>query len=143
MNDQSEYSIKSNVYSKWGDVALGGFQAVPDLLLRRQHELHLTSTDLVVLLNVLMHWWYADCPPFPRPTAIANRMGLNVRSVQRSVKDLETLGLIRRGHDVRGNAVLDPTGLVVKLREFAETDVHFLARRERMRESGAPEARSA
>lgn len=106
MNEHSSYTTKSNVYSKWGDVALGGFQAVPDLLLRRQRELCLTSTDLVVLLNVLMHWWYADSPPFPRPTAIANRMGLNVRSVQRSVKDLEAMGLIRRDLSPKSPPVL-------------------------------------
>lgn len=132
-------TYKSNVYSKWGEAALAGFQAVPDLLLRRQHELRLNTTDLVVLLNILMHWWYADSPPFPRPTSIAQRMGLSVRSVQRSVKDLEAMGFIRRSHDWRGNAVLDPSGLVARLGEIAQTDVHFLARRERQRESGHSE----
>lgn len=121
----------TNVYAKWGDAAYAGFQAIPDLLFRHQNDLGLHSVDLVVLLNVLMHWWYADAKPFPRPTVIARRMGLNVRSVQRSFKNLEELGLLRRSTDYQGKKILDPDGLVEKLSMIAQTDVHFLLRRQR------------
>ncbi len=50
----------SAVYAKYGEAAVAGFQAVPDLLLRNQAKLNLSPTNLVVLLNVLMHWWYPE-----------------------------------------------------------------------------------
>lgn len=33
----------------------GGFQAVPDILLKQQGAMGLSATDLVVLLNILMY----------------------------------------------------------------------------------------
>lgn len=128
-DDELPRATKTNVYAKWGDAALAGFQPVPDLLLRKQRELSISTTDLVVLLNILMHWWYADHLPFARPTVIARRMGLNVRTVQRSVRDLEALGFIRKCRDMRGYSVFDPLGLVEKLGIIAQTDPHYLARR--------------
>lgn len=117
----------SNVYAKWGEAAQAGFQAVPDLLLTKQKKLKLGNVELIVLLNVLMHWWYADTKPFPRPTIIADRMGISVRTVQRAFITLQGLGLIVRTSD-RNRKVIDPSGLVKKLSEYAKTDVHYLKR---------------
>src|ERR1700730_6233554 len=70
---------KTPSYEKWGEVARGGFQVVPDLLLKNQNALGLNPSELVVLLNVLMHWWYRDVKPFPGPTTISRRMGVTCR----------------------------------------------------------------
>lgn len=118
----------SPVFEKYGDVANAGFQAVPDILLKNQVKLGLSQTDLVVLLNVLMHWWYVDQKPFPRATTIAKRIGVTPRTVQRSFLSLEKLGLLNRREDESGRAILDPQPLVERLHEFTWLDTDYIAR---------------
>ena len=101
--DQTENRAQLQITRKWGDV-IGkggntGFVVIPEALLRGQHRLGLSATDMMVLINVLMHWWYHDKPPFPGNTGIAQRMGVSKRTVQRSFKTLEEKGLIHR--DIR------------------------------------------
>ena len=115
---------------KWGEAARAGFQAVPDLLLKNQKTLGINAVELVVLLNVLMHWWYRDQKPFPRPTTIAKRMGANVRTVQRAISALEAAGLIERTEGPNGENVLDPDPLVRRLSGIAKNDFDYLIRTE-------------
>jgi hypothetical protein len=68
-------ALTGPTHEKWGAAALAGFQTVPDLLLRHQKTLKISSAEMVVLLNVLMHWWYRDQMPYPRPTTIARSTG--------------------------------------------------------------------
>jgi len=117
----------SRIHSKWGDAAKAGFQAVPDLLLKHQKTLGVSATEMVVLLNVLMHWWYAHQKPFPRPTTVAKRMGVAVRTVQRAISRLEELDLLKRTNE-GGSVILDPDPLVDKLSALAKSDKDFLAR---------------
>ncbi|MFD2260669.1 helix-turn-helix domain-containing protein [Chelativorans composti] len=86
----------------------GGVQAVPDILLKQQGAMGLSATDLVVLLNILMYWWYVEQKPYPRPTTIAKRMDVNVRTVQRSLQRMEELGLIVRSKTPEGSPIIDP-----------------------------------
>lgn len=127
MNEMASEN-ESAVYEKWGEAARAGFQAVPDLLLKQQETLKLTPTELVVLLNVLMHWWYREQKPFPRPTTIARRMGSTVRTVQRAITKLEREGLVQRQRGPKNVMVLDPDPLVRKLSELAKTDLDYLRR---------------
>lgn len=119
------------IYTKYGEAAVAGFQAVPDLLLKNQSKLELSTTDLVVLLNILMHWWYPDQKPFPRSTTIAQRIGLTPRTVQRSMLHLETIGLLKKETDDQGRVLFDPAPLVHRLEEIAPTDPDYLVRRAR------------
>ena len=120
--------IGSAVYAKYGEASIAGFQAVPDLLLKHQARLGLTSTDLTVLLNVLMHWWYPDQKPFPRSATIAKRMDTSPRTVQRSISKMEELGLlIREAGD--GKIYLNPLPLVEKLTTLARSDADYQYRR--------------
>jgi hypothetical protein len=121
-------TVGGEIIAKWGDAARAGYQAVPDLLLRHQDALNLNPTELVVLLNVLMHWWYSHQKPFPRPTTIARRMGSTVRTVQRAITKLETEGLLVRRVNRKKVAELDPEPLVQKLCAFAKTDKDYLVR---------------
>jgi hypothetical protein len=125
----AEQAIVSPVFQKYGEVAVAGFQAVPDLLLKNQVKLGLSQTDMVVLLNVLMHWWYVDKKPFPRATTIAKRIGVTPRTVQRSFSALEKLGLLNRSEADDGRTILDPQPLVDRLNEFTFTDTDYLIRR--------------
>ncbi len=124
-------SAGSAVRAKYGKAGVAGFQAVPDLLLKNQHNLGLSATDLVVLLNVLMHWWYPDQKPFPRSKTIAQRMGVTPRTVQRSFHQLEELGLIIRETSDDGPTYLNPAPLVERLSEIAESATDYLIRSRR------------
>lgn len=90
--------VQITVKEKWlGAVTDGsGFVAIPMSLLRLQTKLKLTATDLVVLVNLLAHWWDPKRAVFPRSTTIATRMGVTKRTVQRSTEKMVKAGLIER-----------------------------------------------
>jgi DNA replication protein DnaD len=112
--------------AKWGDLALGGFQVLPDALLVNQVQLGLSATDLVVLVNICSYWWSKDHPPFPRSNTIAERMGLDPRSVQRSISRLRKAGLVSVKLIPRANdkvvRALSLDGLVARLDSYARAD---------------------
>ncbi len=105
---------------------VNGYQIVPDVLMRNQHQLGLDATDLVVLLNICMHWWEQRPAemPHPRPATIARRMGTTTRTVERHIERMCKLGLIEwRPLEKRPKAAgvrrFDLSGLVSKLRQVA------------------------
>lgn len=121
------------IKAKWGDAVgnggLTGFLAVPEVLIRGQHRLGITSIEMMVLMNVLMHWWYEDRKPFPGNHVIAKRMGVSQRTVQRAFRELEEKKIIkrhvRRYYDEKTNArhsvrEIDLEYLVFRLHEIAE-----------------------
>lgn len=100
---QTERRAQLQIRQKWGS-AVGrggrtGFVAIPEALLHGQKALGLTATEMMVLINVLMHWWYHDKQPFPGNGRIARRMGVSSRTVQRAFEKLEKKGLVHR--DIR------------------------------------------
>ena len=119
--------------AKWGEVANAGFQILPDALLKYQTELGLDATDMLVLINITMHWWYEDQRPFPRTTTIAKRMGVSVRTVQRSASKLQKLKLIERKKEDSPSGdgertVYDLTGLIRSLEPHAKNDEGYRPR---------------
>ncbi len=84
------------VNERWGDLSSVGFTAIPNTLIQAQAKLGISPTELTVLLNLIMHWWDPLAMPFPRTDTIETRSGLSRRTVQRSMKDLERRGFIRR-----------------------------------------------
>jgi len=130
---------QSHGIGKWGDLGVGGFQQVPDALLRHQGALGLSPTDLVVLLNVTMHWWDSEVLPFPSTSSIARRMDTSRRTVERSLKHLKKLGLMKRltpeeradGSTFRR---FDFSGLIERLEQLADSDPQHFARREMARQ---------
>ena len=122
----AEPNIAMRAVDKWKEAAEAGFQLLPDLLLKHQADLELSATDLVVLINITMHWWYLDRRPFPRNTTIAKRMGTSSRTVQRSLTVLRDKGLLRktveRFADGTERQVCDLTGLQQQLANLARAD---------------------
>ena len=120
--------MNTPIREKWGMALNAGFQVVPNVLIRAQHELGLGAMDVLVLLNLNLHWWRSDRPPFTRPAVIANRMGVSKRTVERRLSFLERKGFIERLPPV----ILDgggPTqrpyrldGLVERLKQAAAVD---------------------
>ena len=108
---------------KYGsEVIRAGFQVVPDVLVRYQGRLGLSSTDLCVLLNLGAHWWYPESQPSPRSQTIAHRMNIHVRMVQRSLKSLKASGLIDVRKE-RGRRYYDLRPLAKRLEPLAERDL--------------------
>lgn len=121
-----ESPVFSAPYGKWKSALNAGFQILPDSLLKHQHRLGLGSNDLIVLINITMSWWYPDRLPYPRATTIARRMGVGIRTVQRSLRRLEELDLVKRvpmrTADASTAVAFDLSGLVRELRRLAESD---------------------
>jgi Helix-turn-helix domain len=92
-----------------------GFVAVPMALLRVQTKLGLTATDMVVLVNLLAHWWDPARAVYPRSTTIAQRMGVTKRTVQRSTQKMINAGLINREFLIDGKRVFQFDPLVARL----------------------------
>ena len=115
---------------RWGSAITRGstgFTAIPNVLIRYQSKLELSSVEFVVLLNLLTHWWRNDELPYVRLPTIAFRIGVSRRTVERAIQSLEDRELIRRLPAERSQVHLtirrfDLSGLVIKLREFA--DIH-------------------
>jgi hypothetical protein len=55
----------------------------------------LNPTEALVIIQLMSHKW-DNRAPFPALTTIAERIGLQVRSVRAAVKRLEDLGYLRR-----------------------------------------------
>lgn len=128
-------SLDQRSVEKWGEAGKGGFQLLPDILFKKQVELGLSPTDMLVLMNLTMHWWYAHQRPFPRTSTIAARMGVETRTVQRSLKKLTDLGLLTRvaEKDDAGEEriVCDLSGLVGRLEQYVLGDSDYQVRKYR------------
>ena len=123
--DDLQPAPTDTVSDRWGEAADAGFVPVPNILVRAQHQLELSCNDLVVLLNILLHWWHKDRLPHPRSMAIAKRTGLGHRTVQRSISNLEAKGLVARVRSADGNIQYDLAQLRAKLGLLAQDDVWF------------------
>lgn len=105
--------MESVIRERWGGAVtegVTGFTAVPDILIRSQAHLGLSPTEMVVILNLLLHWWQgAGDWPYPRLSTIANRMGVNRRTVERAIASLESKRLL-----LRLEGEFDDEGLTVR-----------------------------
>jgi len=91
----------SILQEKWGSAIEGGFQLIPNVLIRAQKQLGLDAVDVLVLLNLNLHWWSPASLPFPRPAMIANRMGVSKRTIERRLQRLAENGFIERLPPIR------------------------------------------
>lgn len=134
---KNEIEDAARPIAKWGNAAIAGWQPLPDVLLKNQHKIGLTATQLVVLINVLSFWWYADKLPYPRLSSIAKRMNVSQRTVQRSMETLVQKGLLKKAKTVgqKNNDVVDCydiSGIVSVLKSFAVNDPDYIRRREKV-----------
>jgi len=112
---------------KWGAAADSGFQIIPDVLFRCQRLLELDATDVVILSNIMLHWWYEEDLPHPRPSVIARRMNVSTRTVERHISALEKKQLITRlASRVKNGKTVRPfdlSGLVAELKRYAAANL--------------------
>src|ERR1700677_2487242 len=109
------------ITDKWGSALTGGWQVIPNVLVRVQTHLGLDAVDVVVLLNMNMHWWQKGDFPFPRPAIIAKRMGTSKRTVERRIGKLVRAGLLERLPLTKGGNLrkYNLDGLVKRLQDAA------------------------
>ena len=109
---------------KWGRAVMDlGYSMVPSLIFRAQARLGLSPTQLVVMLHLADYWWHRAQMPFPSKAALAERMGLSERQIQRYLTELEKGGFIERverfaGHKGQQSNEYNMTGLVEKLKKL-------------------------
>lgn len=112
----------NEIDEKWGVEVIKkgkGFVQIPIFLLKNQHQLKenneaLSPTELVVLLNILVHWWNRGDVAFPKADDLAKRIGITRRSIDRSIKGLMDGGLLTK--ERQGNMVCyNPEPLVKRL----------------------------
>jgi predicted transcriptional regulator len=109
---------------KWGRAVMDlGYSMIPSLIFRAQARLGLSPTQLVVLLHLADYWWHRAQMPFPSKAALAERMGLSDRQIQRYLTELENGGFIERverfaGHKGQQSNEYNMSGLVDKLKKL-------------------------
>ena len=128
--DDADNTRRASLDTKWGTAITGGlngYQLFPDAIVRNQKALGLDATDMVVLLNICMHWWETapEKWPHPRPAVIAQRMGTTTRTVERHIGRLSKLGFLKwlpteQRYDAPSVRRFDLTGLVSKLQKMVE-----------------------
>lgn len=129
---EADLEVVERSRQKWGTAADAGFQIIPDVLFRCQRFLELDATDLVILSNITLHWWYEADPPHPRPSVIAARMQVSTRTVERHIEVMEKKKLITRlpSRLKRGKTVreFDLSGLVRRLKRYAAANLEHRGR---------------
>ncbi|ENM1005561.1 helix-turn-helix domain-containing protein [Klebsiella pneumoniae] len=118
-----EHSVLSKF---WGDEATSmGWTGLPNTLLILQSDLGISSTEMCVLMNILMHQWPQKEKniSFPSIELLAKRIGVSERSIQRTIRSLEKKGFIsilpteRSNQLTKGANIYDSSRLKVILNE--------------------------
>lgn len=118
LRDNEKNSADVELYDKWGEIIKGyggGFTAVPNLLLKRQGDLGLKSSELNVLINLIRFWWDLEKLPFPSLEKMAVEMGMSERTIFRVFSSLEEKKFIKRIQIEGKPTKYDLAGLVEKL----------------------------
>jgi hypothetical protein len=119
---------------KWGRPAIAaGFTLFPSVLLQKQHALGLDCIDVVIILQILKHWWHAESAPFPSQVQLAKTMSVDLSTIKRHLARLKDAGLINWAsrtskHGGQASNAYDLSGLVKHVHGFA---VEELAAREK------------
>ena len=66
---------ESRVSARYGRAGNAGWPPIPDVLLFNQHRLKIKGDDMVVLLNLMAHYYVKNEMPFIRPTTICQAHG--------------------------------------------------------------------
>jgi DNA-binding transcriptional regulator YhcF (GntR family) len=133
--------VLSRTEKKWTPALMAaGWTSFPSVILDRQKALGLDPIDINILLQLAKHWWEADSPPFPSKRTIADCIGVDRRTVQRHLAEMEKSGYIerRRRRGPNGSSGTNAylfTGLIEKATPFAKEAVE--AREERVRQKEA------
>ncbi len=92
LNVSSEYG--QNLVLKFGDMMGAGFTVLPNILLKYQADLGITSSEFNFIAQIWFHWW-SDKDAYPSIKTIAKRMGSkDDESVRRYSRSLQKKGYL-------------------------------------------------
>ncbi len=109
---------------KWRTSLDAGWTVIPSALIRGLPLLHIGAGELAVLISLIDYWWAPNDPPWPSKKALAERLGVSQKTIQRHLAVLQQEGLIvsearhRAGGGQTSNRY-DLTPLVAKLEAIA------------------------
>lgn len=110
------------ILSIWGQNILSlGWTTVPNLLLKSQSKLGLSNSELVLVIHLISFIHQPFSRVYPSIELLAKRMDQDRRTIQRTVKRLESKGLVRKKirstgkSDVGMTNVYDLDPLMLKL----------------------------
>lgn len=104
---------------KWGTSLRFGWTAVPNILLRKQSDLSLSSDHLIVLINLIRFWWKFDKFPYPSIEKTSAETGLTAEKITNLINDLEKKELLRKVGLGGGKYGYDISPLSRKLSSFS------------------------
>lgn len=79
---------------KWRSSLDTGWTVIPSALIRGLPRLHIGAGELAVLISLIDYWWAPDDPPWPSKKALAERLGVSQKTIQRHLAVLKQEGLI-------------------------------------------------
>src|SRR5262249_14240099 len=110
---------------RWGqELIQAGWLGLPSVFLQRQNAFQLDPLDLNIGLQIADHWWEPDNHPYPSKRSLAERIGVDARTIQRRIARMEHDGLIERvprrsAHGGNKTNIYRLTPLIEKAKPFA------------------------
>jgi DNA-binding HxlR family transcriptional regulator len=100
-----------------------GYTAVPNVLVRAQAKLVISTTQFNIIVQLLSYWIDPARPPFPTKRELAERMSITPATLRINIKALEERGLIQREQQTTaagdfGSNIYRLDGLVKRLKEL-------------------------
>ena len=104
-------------------VMVHGYTALPNILLRAQKRLGISTTQFNIIAQLLSYWFDPARPPFPSKRELAQRMGITEQTLRINIKALELKGLVVREQRITaagdyGSNTYRLDGLVAKLKKM-------------------------
>ncbi len=126
---------KTALTQKWSElIAEHGYTQVPNLLLQSQAALHITTSELCILLQILSYKW-TPRHPYPSVKRLSTQSGLAQKTVRNNIARLENKGLLKRIYRANQSSLIDFEPLIEKLNLIAPIRA---ARRPKMAIRGSP-----
>ncbi|MFG6509616.1 helix-turn-helix domain-containing protein [Sulfitobacter sp. 1A15333] len=115
---------KSSTAVIFGEKVLShGYTGLPNILVRGQSRLGITTTQFNIIAQLLSYYIDADRPPFPSKKELATRMGITPQTLRINIKALEDRGYVTREQRITsfgdyGSNTYRLDGLIRKLKEL-------------------------
>lgn len=119
---KSKESSSTKIFG--GKVMDHGYTGVPNILVRAQSRIGISTTQFNIIVQLLSYWIDPEKPPFPGKRELANRMGIHPVTLRKNIADLEKAGLIERVQRITaagdyGSNTYKLDGLITKLKSLA------------------------
>lgn len=129
------------------DVISHGYTGVPNILVRAQSRLGISTTQFNIIVQLLSYWIDPTRPPFPPKRDLAQRMSITQQTLRINIKALEDKGYISRVQQKTaagdyGSNIYRLDGLVAKIQELVtDFDEERNERRNSRTQTETPNAR--